>query len=98
MTTKSQTASPSSTFGLPSFEGTTESMKNLNDKWMEASKNAGLLALDAYEKAVTSFVEFEKKSASDSHLPGMSALATAHTKAITDLTSSYTTAVRDLLK
>lgn len=98
MTTKTETANPTSTFSLPSFEEATESIKDLNEKWMESSKNAGFVALDAYEKAVTSIVDFEKKVASDSDLEWVSALATTHAKVISDMTSSYTTAVRDLLK
>ncbi len=98
MPTKTQTATPTSTFSLPSFEEAAASIKDLNEKWMESSKNAGLVTLDAYEKAVTSIVDFEKKVAADSDLEWVSAIATTHAKAISDMTSSYTTAVRDLLK
>lgn len=98
MTTNTETANPTSVFSLPSFEEATESIKDLNEKWMESSKNAGLVTLDAYEKAVTSVVDFEKKVASDSDLEWVSALAATHAKALADMTSSYTMAVRDLLK
>ncbi len=98
MSTKTETANPTSTFSLPSFKAATESFKDLNEKWTESSKNAGLLTLDAYEKALTSIVDFEKKVASDSDREWVSALATTHAKVISDMTSSYTTAVRGLLK
>ncbi|MEO7059474.1 MAG: hypothetical protein ABI083_07140 [Lapillicoccus sp.] len=98
MPAKTETVSPTSTFALPSFEEATESIKDLNEKWMESSKHAGLVTLDAYEKAVSSFVDFEKKVASDSDVEWVSTLATSHAKAISDMTTSYTKAVRDLLK
>ncbi len=98
MTSQTETATPTASFSIPSFEGATDSIKDLNEKWMESSKHAGLLTLDAYEKAMSSIVDFEKKVASDSDMEWVSALATTHAKAISDMTSFYTTAVRDLLK
>ncbi|MEO7061409.1 MAG: hypothetical protein ABI083_16945 [Lapillicoccus sp.] len=98
MPTKTKTTDPTAAFALPSFEEATESIKDLNEKWMESSKHAGLVTLDAYEKAVASIVDFENKIASDSDVEWVATMATTHAKAISDMTSSYTMALRDLLK
>ncbi|MDQ2749037.1 MAG: hypothetical protein ABI775_14910 [Pseudonocardiales bacterium] len=86
------------TFELPSFEDTTGKIKDLNEKFIESSKSAGLATLDAYEKAFSAFVGVEDKVASSSQLEWVSTLATTHAKFITELNASYTKAARDLLK
>jgi hypothetical protein len=97
-TGKSQAKSTTSTFEVPSFEEATQGLHALNEKLVESSKTAGLKTLDAYEKAVKGIADFEKKAASDSQVEWVSTLATAHAKVLSDMTASYTTAVRDLLK
>jgi hypothetical protein len=97
-TDKSQTDSSTSTFEVPSVEEATQGLRALNEQFVESSKTAGLKTLDAYEKAVTGIVDFEKKVAADSQVEWISSLATAHAKVLSDMTASYTTAVRDLLK
>ena len=86
------------TFDLPSIEETTQRIRDLNERLIESSKSAGLVTLDAYEKALQSLVDFEEKVASASQLDWVSALATTHAKFITDVSASYTKAARDLLK
>ena len=85
-------------FDLPSVEQTTERIRDLNERLITSSKNAGLVTLDAYEKALQSMVDFEQKVATATQLDWVSALASTHAKFITDVTSSYTTAARELLK
>ena len=96
-TDKSKTDSSTSTFEVPSVEEATEGLRALNEQFVD-SKTAGLKTLDAYEKAVTDIVDFEKKVAADSQVEWVSSLATAHAKVLSDMSASYTTAVRDLLK
>lgn len=99
MSTKTdQTSSPAAAFTVPSVEEATQSMKDIGERWIESSKSAGLVSMDAYEKAVTSVTDFEKKMAENSDNEWVSTLAATHAKALTALTSSYTTVVRDLLK
>jgi hypothetical protein len=86
------------TFELPSAEEVSQRIRDLNERLIESSKSAGRVTLDAYEKALSSLVEFEEKVASASQLDWVSALATTHAKFITDLSSSYADAARQLLK
>ncbi|MDQ6851086.1 MAG: hypothetical protein M3070_14310 [Actinomycetota bacterium] len=85
-------------FDLPSVDEATERIRDLNERVITSSKSAGLVALDAYEKALHSLVDFEEKVASASQLEWVSALASTHAKFIADVGSSYTKAARDLLK
>jgi hypothetical protein len=96
--TQSKTTTSSPTFEIPSIEQATERIRDLNERIIESSKTAGLVTLDAYEKALTSLAEFEEKVASATQLDWVSALATTHAKFITDVSTSYTKAARDLLK
>ena len=95
---QSKTSTPTTAFDLPSVEEATQRIRDLNERLIESSKSAGLVALDAYEKALESLVDFEQKVASASQLDWVSALATTHAKFIADVTTSYTEAARDLLK
>ncbi|MDQ6851828.1 MAG: hypothetical protein M3070_18180 [Actinomycetota bacterium] len=95
--TKTNQNSPAG-FELPSVEAATERIRDLNERLIISSKSAGLVALDAYEKALQSLVDFEEKVASASQLEWVSALASTHAKFIADVSSSYTKAARDLLK
>lgn len=85
-------------FDLPSVEDATQRIRDLNERLIASSKSAGLVTLDAYEKALQSMVDFEDKVASASQLDWVSALATTHAKFVTDLSTSYTKAARELLK
>jgi hypothetical protein len=94
--TKSQTSIPP--FDLPSIEDTTQRIRDLNERLIASSKSAGFTTLDAYEKALGSLADFEEKVASASQLDWVSALAATHAKFITDISSSYANAARDLIK
>jgi hypothetical protein len=92
------TTTPTTSFDLPSIEDATERIRDLNERMISSSKSAGLVTLDAYEKALQSLVEFEEKVASATQLDWVSALATTHAKFIADVSVSYTKAARDLMK
>jgi hypothetical protein len=87
-----------SSFELPTVEEVTDRIRGLNERLIESSKAAGNVTLDAYEKTLQSLVEFEENVASASQLDWLSALAKTHAKFITDVSASYTTAARELLK
>jgi len=93
---KSSTSIPS--FDLSAAEEATTRIRELNERLIESSKSAGMVALDAYEKALNSLVEFEEKVASASQLDWVSALASTHAKFIQDVSASYTKAAREVLK
>jgi hypothetical protein len=93
---KPTTSSPG--FDLGPVEEVADRIRQLNERLIESSKTAGTVALDAYEKALQSLVDFEDKVASASQLDWVSALATTHAKFIQDVSASYTKAAREALK
>jgi len=97
-TQQAKTNTPTSGFDIPSIDEATQRIRDLNERLIESSKSAGLVTLDAYEKALQSLVDFEEKVASASQLDWVSALATTHAKFIADVSTSYTKAARELLK
>lgn len=97
-TKQNKPADAKTTFEFPSVEETTQRMRDLNERLIESSKSAGLVALDAFEKTMHSFEEFEQQVASASQLDWVSEAAKTHSKYVSEMTSSYTAAVRDLLK
>ncbi len=103
MTGAESKSTETTTTSIPSIdpaalEAATERVRELNEKLMVAAKNSGLVALEAYEKALQSMADFEAKVASASQLDWVSALAATHAKFIQDLSTSYTQAARELLK
>lgn len=96
-TAHAKTTTPTAAFDLPSVEEATQRIRDLNERLIEASKSVGLVTLDAYEKALQSLVDFEEKVASASQIDWISALATTHAKFISDVSASYTKAVREML-
>jgi len=84
--------------GAASAEETADRIRALNEKLIDATKNAGGASLDAYEKALTSLLDFENKVAGGTQLEWISALAKSHTDFVSEVTSAYTKAARDLLK
>ncbi len=98
MATKTETTStPSFATDLPSVEEAAQRIRDLNERLIDSSKSAGVVALDAYEKALQSLTDFEAKVASASQLEWVSAVATTHAKFVTDMSANYTKAARELL-
>ena len=97
-TAQDKTSTSNSAFDLPTVEDTTQRIRDLNERLIESSKSAGVVALDAYEQALQSLADFEQKVAKASQLDWVTALAATHAKFISDLSTSYTAAVRDQLK
>jgi hypothetical protein len=85
-------------FDLGAAEEATTRIRELNERLIESSKSAGLVALEAYEKSLQSLVDFEEKVASATQLEWVSALASTHAKFISDVSASYTKAAREVLK
>lgn len=81
-----------------SAEETADRIRALNEKLIDAAKGAGSASLDAYEKALTNLLAFENKVAGGTQLEWISALAKSHTDFVSEVTSAYTKAARDLLK
>jgi len=88
----------STPFEIPSVDEVSKQIRGLGEKLVESSKSAGLVTLDAYEKALKNAADLEAKAASATKLEWVSALASTHAKFVADVTSTYTDAARDLLK
>jgi hypothetical protein len=80
------------------FEEAADRVRALNERVIEASKSAGLVSLDAYEKALQSFIDFEEKVAGATQLDWVNALATTHVKFVQEVSAAYTKAAREALK
>jgi hypothetical protein len=79
-------------------EETIKRIQEMNQRMIDSSKSAGRAALDAYEKALQSMVEFQEKVAGASQLDWVSALAAAHGQFIQDVSAAYIKAARESLK
>jgi hypothetical protein len=86
-------------FGDPAaIEAAIGRIRDLNERLITSSKSAGLVALDAYEKALESMIDFEEKVASASQLDWVSAVAATHAKFVQDVSAAYINAARQTLK
>ena len=82
---------------LGAYEEAAQRIRDLNERLIESSKQAGNTTLDAYEKALKSLVDFEEKVAGASQLEWVSALAQTHASFVRDVSAAYTKAARELL-
>jgi len=91
-------ASPSP-FGidLSAYEETAERIRALNERLIDGSKAAGRVTLDAYEKTLRSFLEFEEHIAGATQLEWVSALAQVHASFVRDVTMAYLSLARGVL-
>jgi hypothetical protein len=99
MATQSKPTTDAPAFGidLGAAEQAAQRIRDLNERLIESSKSAGLVTLDAYEKALASMVDFEEKVANASQLEWVSALAGTHAKFVTEISAAYTKAAREVL-
>ncbi|MEO6956469.1 MAG: hypothetical protein ABI137_06970 [Antricoccus sp.] len=80
------------------YDAAADRIRDLNEKVMTAAKQTGNISLDAYEKTLSSMLDFEKKVAGASQLDFVTALASAHASFVTSMSDSYTKAAREALK
>ncbi|GAB96678.1 putative membrane protein [Kineosphaera limosa] len=78
-------------------EETVSRIRDMNERIIEGSRNAGIASLDAYEKALENLVQLQEQTAGASQLDWVNALAQAHAKYVQDVSKAYTDAARDLL-
>jgi hypothetical protein len=81
-----------------SVEETIKRIEEMNQRMIDSSKSAGRVALDAYEKALQSMLDFQEKVAGASQLDWVSALAATHAQFISDVSAAYIKATRETLK
>jgi Asp/Glu/hydantoin racemase len=85
-------------FDTASVEETIKRIEEMNQRMIESSKSTGRVALDAYEKALESMLDFQEKVAGASQLEWVSALASTHAQFISDVSAAYIKATRETLK
>jgi hypothetical protein len=82
----------------PSIESAFERVTEAGEQFVAATRLAGNLYLDSYEKAVDRAIELELKVAGATQQAWVNDLVQAQTDFARELSSSYTSAARILLK
>jgi hypothetical protein len=72
-------------------------VRELNEKIIAATKKAGQASLDAYENALQSFVDFDKKAVSKSPFEWVRAVTSTQATLVQAVTRSYIVAAREVL-
>jgi hypothetical protein len=83
---------------VPSFDAAFEQVRDSGEQVLSAARKAGNLYLDSYEKAVDRGTELQLKLAGLSQQEWLKSLIEAQVDVTRELTSSYTTTARSLLK
>ena len=80
------------------FEAAAERLRKLNERIIEAGKQAGETTLSSYEKALKAIASAVERGPGSSDVEWISQLATAQAKFIRDVTEAWTSAAREMLK
>lgn len=80
------------------FEAAYDQIKDLNEQMLSATRKAGTMYVDSYEKAVDRATELELKLAGFSQQEWLKGLIEAQVDFTRELAKSYTTSARSLLK
>jgi hypothetical protein len=84
--------------GAPTVDAAFEQVKGLNDQFLGAARQAGNLYLDSYEKAIEQTIELELKFAGYTQQEWLKNLIETQADFTREVTSSYTSTARSLLK
>jgi DNA mismatch repair ATPase MutS len=79
-------------------EATTERIRELNERILEAARKAGGAYLDAYEKALESIADYQERVAKQSDVEWISTVVDAQARFTRELTKLYVSTGRELLK
>jgi len=93
--TRARATSPTSD---ASVEAVAQRVRRLNERIIEAGKQAGETTLSSYEKALKTIASTIERGPGSSDVEWISSIATAQAKFIRDVTSSWTSAARARLK
>jgi hypothetical protein len=86
-------------FDAASLDKTIARIREMNERLIVSNRAAGRAALDAYEKALRSMVDFQERVArGGNQLDWISTLASAHAKFVEDISAAYVEAARDTVK
>jgi hypothetical protein len=86
------------TDGAGDLDATMKRLKALSDQALEASKQNGLLWLDAYEKLLNSFLKMQQQAAAGSQLEWVTTVANTNAEFVREMSQAYLGAVREQLK
>ena len=79
-------------------EETTDRIRELNERILEAARNAGHAYLDAYEKTLESIAGYQEQVAKQTDVDWISTVVDAQARFTRDLAKVYVSAGRELLK
>jgi hypothetical protein len=82
----------------PGTDDAAKRIQDLTDRFISSAKTAGNQSLDAYEQSLRTLVEFQERAAGASQLDWVSSIAAAHAKFVSDVSTAYVSAARDMLK
>jgi hypothetical protein len=80
------------------LEATAQRLRKLNERIIEAGKDASETTLASYEKALKAIAGTLERGPGSSDIDWISNLATTQAKFIRDVTAAWTSAARDRLK
>ena len=80
------------------FDAAANRLRKLNERIIDAGKEAGETTLASYEKALKTIAATIERGPGSSDIEWISNLATAQAKFIRDLTTSWTSAARKVLR
>lgn len=93
-----QNAQKAAQDAMQNMEATVARIREFNEKIIETSKSSGNVALDSYEKALKSMLDFQMQMANASQVEWLNTIATTQVQFVQDLSDAYTKAARELLK
>lgn len=94
----SRTRSSSTRANDATFDAAAQRLRRLNERIIEASKEAGETTLNSYEKALKAIASTIERGPGSSDIEWISNLATAQAKFIREVTTAWTSAARRGLK
>jgi hypothetical protein len=84
--------------GIPSFDAAFEQVRESGEQVLAATRKAGNLYLDSYEKAVERSTDLQLKLAGLTQQEWLKSLIEAQVDITREVAGSYTTTARSLLK
>jgi hypothetical protein len=78
-------------------EVTADRIRDLNEQVLEFGRNAGVSFLDAYEKTVKTFADYQDKVGDSSQVEWVATVAHAQANFTREVSKAYATSARELL-